>query len=97
MSKYQFFCKPNTNRKEFTFLNSDSDSFLREKEQLLVQGFEVEDDYIYAETESEAVEKFKSNYLYAIEEYTKSNPVSGIFYQLNQLIGLLFKVFRKNK
>ncbi len=38
MSKYQFFCKPNTNRKEFTFLNSDSDSFLREKEQLLVQG-----------------------------------------------------------
>jgi len=97
MSKYQFFCKPNTNRKEFTFLNSASDTFLQEKEQLLVQGFEVEDDYIYAETESEAIDKFKSNYLYAIEEYTVSNPASGVFYQLNQLIKFVFNIFRKRK
>ncbi|OZS42292.1 hypothetical protein [Photobacterium sanguinicancri] len=95
MSKYQFFCKPNTNRKEFTFLNSASDSFLQEKEQLLAQGFEVEDDYIYADTESEAIEKFKSNFIYATEEYAASHPESGLFIFLKESVHALTKVFRK--
>lgn len=85
MSKFQFFCKPDSNRKEFTFLNPTSDTFLQEKEQLLMQGFEVEDDYIYAETEGEAVEKFKSNFVYVIEEYHASNPITAVVHFLIEL------------
>ncbi|MGF1701490.1 hypothetical protein L4D09_14420 [Photobacterium makurazakiensis] len=95
MEKFQFFCKPNTGRKQFTFLNPSSDSFLQEKEQLLSEGFEVEDDYIYAKTESEAVEKFKSNYIYATEEYVASHPESGLFIFLKESLFTLIKVFRK--
>lgn len=95
MSKYQFFCKPNTKRKEFTFLNPVSDSFLQEKEQLLAQGFEVEDDYIYADTESEAIEKFKSNFIYVAEEYNASIPESGLFIFLKESLHSLIKIFRK--
>ncbi|UTV29959.1 hypothetical protein [Photobacterium atrarenae] len=97
MSKFQFFCKPSTNRQAFTFLNSASETFLQEKEQLLAQGFEVENEFIYADTESEAVEKFKSDYLWAIEEYTISNPASGVFYQLVQLAKYISSIFRKRK
>ncbi|MGF1725637.1 hypothetical protein [Photobacterium nomapromontoriensis] len=79
INKYQFFCIPDSNRKKFTFIDMSSDSFLTEKEVLLSQGFEVEDDVIYAENSKEAVEKFKSNYVYALEEYnTSSNPFYSI-------------------
>lgn len=87
--KYQFFCIPGTDRKEFTYLDMSSATFLKEKKALLAQGVEVEDDVIYAENSSEAVEKFKSNYIYALEEYNRStNP----FYTL-----LLFFQWIKGK
>ncbi len=77
--KYQFFTIPTSDRKKFTFLDMSSSTFLVEKEKLLSQGFEVEDDAIYAENSNEAVEKFKSNYVYVLEEYNIStNP----FYSL---------------
>ncbi|MDW1971379.1 MULTISPECIES: hypothetical protein [Vibrio] len=78
MAKYQFFCKPNTNRTEFTYLLLGGDTFLQEKEQLLRLGFEVEDDAFYANSAEEAVEKFRSNYTYVIEEYNNSNPLTSI-------------------
>ncbi|UIP30568.1 hypothetical protein [Photobacterium sp. TLY01] len=77
--KYQFFCVPNTERKEFTYLNMSSSSFIEEKKALLRQGFEVEDDVIYAENPEEAVKKFRSNYVYHLEEY---NASTNIFYTL---------------
>lgn len=95
MAKYQFFCKPNTNRKEFTFLNPTSDTFPREKEQLLAQGFEVEDDYIYADSEPEAIEKFKSNFIYATEEYAASNPESAFIIFLKESLHSIIKAFKK--
>ena len=78
MSKFQFFCIPNSERKEFTFLDMDSDSFLEEKKQLLNMGFEVEDDTVFAETSEEAVTKFRSNYTYALQEYTNSTHGGGL-------------------
>ena len=73
MSKFQFFCMPDTERKEFTYLKMDSDSFIIEKNQLLKLGFEVEDDVIFADTPKDAIEKFKSNYVYALQEYADSS------------------------
>lgn len=78
MAKYQFFVLPNTDRRQFTFLDSASETFLREKEQLIAQGFEVEDDLIYAGNEKEAVEKFKSNYITALEDYNASHPETAL-------------------
>ena len=78
-SKYQFFTIPSSNRQKFTFLDMASNTFLVEKEKLLSQGFEIEDDTIYAETPNEAVKHFKSNYVYALEEY---NASTNIFYSL---------------
>ncbi len=31
MAKYQFFCKPNSNRTEFTYLDMGSETYLFEK------------------------------------------------------------------
>ncbi|WP_157756330.1 hypothetical protein [Photobacterium damselae] len=58
MPKHQFFCMPDSNRQKFTYLDMGSNSFLDEKEQLLKQGFVIEDDYILAQTPQEAIEKF---------------------------------------
>ncbi len=83
MAKYQFFCIPNSDRKQYTFLDMSSSTFLREKTAILDQGFEVEDDVIYADTPEEAVEKFKSNFIYAVDEYGKTNPsyCFAVFFQ----------------
>ncbi|CEO41260.1 hypothetical protein [Photobacterium kishitanii] len=78
MSKFQFFCMPNTDRKKFTYLKMDSDSFMVEKNQLLKLGFEVEDDVIFADTADEAIDKFNSNYVYALQEYADSSVGGGL-------------------
>ncbi|GAB6262320.1 hypothetical protein [Photobacterium sp. R1] len=78
MAKYQFFCIPDSKRREFTYINMESDTYLAEKKQLLQSGFEVEDDVIYAKTPEEAVEKFRSNYIYALDEYNNSYPEGGL-------------------
>ncbi|WP_350940961.1 hypothetical protein MRO13_18100 (plasmid) [Vibrio metschnikovii] len=41
MPKYQFFCKPNLDRSEFTYLNMESETYLYEKKELLSLGLEV--------------------------------------------------------
>ncbi|EPT9248456.1 hypothetical protein [Photobacterium damselae] len=78
MSKYQFFCMPDSNRKKFTYLDMGSNSFFDEKEQLLKQGFVIEDDYILAQTPQEAIEKFQSNFIYAAQEYSNAEPSVGL-------------------
>ncbi|HIF9470532.1 TPA: hypothetical protein ACX6SC_003041 [Photobacterium damselae] len=78
MPKYQFFCMPDSNRQKFTYLDMGSNSFLDEKEQLLKQGFEIEDDYILAQTPQEAIEKFQSNFTYAAPEYSNAEPSVGL-------------------
>ncbi|WP_257969735.1 hypothetical protein, partial [Vibrio parahaemolyticus] len=78
MAKYQFFCKPNTNCKEFTYLDMSIDGFLEEKEALLSQGFEVSGDVIYSASTKEAVKQYKSNFVYVSEEYMKSNLITAI-------------------
>lgn len=91
-NKYQFFTMPDSNRKQFTFLDMASETFLAEKESLLEQGFEVEDDSIYAENAEEAVEKYKSNYVYALEEYnTSTNPFYSLVLIQKWLMGLFGK------
>lgn len=50
-----------------------SPTFLIEKEALLAQGFEVEEDFIDAATPREAVEKYKSDFLYVADEIGKSD------------------------
>lgn len=90
MAKYQFFCIPNSNRKQYTFLDMASSSFLQEKSAILDQGFEVEDDVIYADTPEDAVEKFKSNFIYAVDEYGKANVSYGFAVFLQSIYKMLF-------
>ncbi|QOQ70214.1 hypothetical protein [Photobacterium damselae] len=78
MPKNQFFCMPDSNRQKFTYLDMGSNSFLDEKEQLLKQGFVIEDDYILAQTPQEAIEKFQSNFTYAAQEYSNAEPSVGL-------------------
>ncbi|PSU33685.1 hypothetical protein [Photobacterium lutimaris] len=78
MAKYQFFCKPDSNRKAFTYIEMASNSFSAEKQQLLEVGFEVEGDVIYADSSDEAVDKFKSNFVAPLEDYANSHPAGGI-------------------
>ncbi|HAD38798.1 MAG TPA: hypothetical protein DCF88_01590 [Plesiomonas shigelloides] len=77
MAKYQFFSKPETVRKEFTYLDMDSKTFIEEKNQLLEMGYIVEDDVIYAETPIEAIDKFKLHLTTVIQEFVNSNVVGG--------------------
>ncbi|MGF1689421.1 hypothetical protein L4C36_22630 [Photobacterium japonica] len=78
MAKYQFFCKPESNRREFTYLDMESNTFTQEKAQLLELGFEVEDDVFYADSLEEAVDKFKSNMLSPAGDYANSTPAGGV-------------------
>lgn len=78
MSKYQFYCKPNSNRKEFTYLDMGTETFNNEKQQIMEMGFEVEDDVIHAESLEEAIKKFKSNFCAPLEGYANSNPAGGL-------------------
>ncbi|MBL0433528.1 hypothetical protein JD501_11125 [Aeromonas hydrophila] len=73
MAKYQFFSTPASNRQQYTFIDMASPTFLPEKEALLAQGFEVEEDFIDAANPREAVEKYRSNFLYVADEIGKSD------------------------
>ncbi|PMU03993.1 hypothetical protein [Aeromonas salmonicida] len=73
MARYQFFSIPASNRQQYTFIDMASPTFLTEKEALLAQGFEVQEDFIDAASRSEAVEKYKSNFLYVADEMGKSD------------------------
>lgn len=90
MAKYQFFSKPDSERKEFTYLDMESKTFSEEKNQLLDMGFAVEDDVIYAENPTEAIEKFKLHLCTALHEFVNSNPVGG-------LTTFLFESFKEIK
>jgi hypothetical protein len=73
MARYQFFTVPASNRQQYTFVDMASPTFLIEKEALLAQGFEVEEDFIDAHSREEAVEKYRSNFLYVADEIGKSD------------------------
>ncbi|QXC37461.1 hypothetical protein V3429_19100 [Aeromonas jandaei] len=73
MAKYQFFTMPDSNRQHYTFIDMASPTFLPEKEALLAQGFEVEEDFIDARSPQEAVEKYRSNFIYVADEIGKSD------------------------
>jgi 2-methylaconitate cis-trans-isomerase PrpF len=73
MARYQFFTVPTSNRQQYTFVDMASPTFLIEKEALLAQGFEVEEDFIDAHSREEAVEKYRSNFLYVADEVGKSD------------------------
>lgn len=78
MPKYQFFCKPDSNRREFTYLDMSSATYLNEKTQLIEMGLEVEDDVIYANFPEEAIDKFKSNLCVSLEDYAHSNAAGEL-------------------
>ena len=73
MARYQFFSVPASRRQQYTYVDLASPTFLIEKEALLAQGFEVEEDFIDAATPREAVEKYKSDFLYVADEIGKSD------------------------
>ncbi len=73
MARYPFFSIPASNRQQYTFIDMASPSFLTEKAALLAQGFEVQEDFIYAASPQEAVEKYKSDVLYVADEVGKSD------------------------
>ncbi|OAN11347.1 hypothetical protein A3K86_20575 [Photobacterium jeanii] len=85
MAKYQFFRKED-GEKAFTFLNSESVSFSEEKSQLLDQGFVVDGDYVYADTQEEAIERYKSNFLYLSGEYAASTTSGSLYYVFSEAI-----------
>lgn len=73
MARYPFFSIPASNRQQYTFIDMASPSFLTEKAALLAQGFEVQEDFIYAASPQEAVEKHRSDFLYVADEMGKSD------------------------
>lgn len=73
MARYQFFSVPASRRQQYTYVDMASPTFLTEKEALLTQGFEVEEDFIDAATPREAVEKYRSGFLYVADEIGKSD------------------------
>ena len=73
MARYPFFSIPASNRQQYTFIDMASPSFLTEKAALLAQGFEVQEDFIDATNPQEAVEKYKSDFLYVADEVGKSD------------------------
>ncbi|PLC56462.1 hypothetical protein [Photobacterium carnosum] len=92
MAKYQFFCLPNSNREKFTYLDMADEQFIEQKKQLLAAGFKVEDDVILAETDEKAVEHFKSNFIYVMEEYNNANFITAL---INAIINGYKSVFYK--
>ncbi|MGY3889173.1 hypothetical protein ACW5W6_05650 [Aeromonas mytilicola] len=73
MARYPFFSIPASNRQQYTFIDMASPSFLTEKAALLAQGFEVQEDFIDAASPREAVEKYKSDFIYVADEVGKSD------------------------
>ncbi|KOO03186.1 hypothetical protein [Vibrio nereis] len=73
MFEYQFFAKPDEKKGSFIYLIVGSERYLAEKEQLLKLGFEIEGKSIHAETLEKAIEAFRTNYTYEIEEYSYSS------------------------
>jgi hypothetical protein len=49
--------------------------FIEEKSALLAQEFEVKDDVIYANTEAQAIEKYRSNITYVVQKYPHANGI----------------------
>ncbi|MEG0006734.1 MAG: hypothetical protein RR721_15700 [Aeromonas sp.] len=80
MAKYQFLTLPASQRQTYTYLDADSPTFIQEKNALLAQGFEVEDDFIYAHTPTEAIEKYRSNFTYVAQEYAHANGIYAFFH-----------------
>ncbi|MGY5652865.1 hypothetical protein [Vibrio cincinnatiensis] len=78
MAKYQFFCKPNSNRTEFTYLDMGSETYLLEKKELLSSGLEVDGDTIQASTPEEAIDKFKLNFCEPLDDYANSSASGGL-------------------
>ena len=78
MARYQFFSVPASRRQQYTYVDMASPTFLVEKEALLAQGFEVEEDFIDAASPQEAVEKYKSDFLYVADEIGKSDEAYAV-------------------
>lgn len=78
MARYQFFSIPASNRQQYTYVDMASPSFLTEKAELLAQGFEVQEDFIDATSPQEAVEKYKSDFLYVADEVGKSDEAYAV-------------------
>ncbi len=85
MARYQFFSVPASNRQQYTYIDMASPSFLTEKAALLAQGFEVQEDFIDAANPTEAVEKYKSDFLYVADEVGKSDAGYGAMVALQEL------------
>ena len=93
MSKYQFF-RLGQDPASVTFLLMPSPSFLPAKAQLLEQGFEVVGDYIEADNDREALDKFKSGMIEPLTEYTKASEAGGLYYFISGLWEELSKRIR---
>ncbi|MGY4109640.1 hypothetical protein [Aeromonas encheleia] len=93
MSKYQFF-RLGQDPASVTFLLMSSPSFLLAKAQLLEQGFEVVGDYIEADNDREALDKFKSGMIEPLTEYTKASEAGGLYYFISGLWEELSKRIR---
>lgn len=86
MAKYQFFCLPETERRDFTFLDMASSTFQEEKAQLLKAGFIVDDDVIYADSPEEATDKFRSHFTHAVGDYAHAHVAGGMAAGLMNLL-----------
>ncbi|WP_375748772.1 hypothetical protein [Vibrio sp. HN007] len=93
MAKYQFFIVSGGDRSEFTYLEMGKESFLREKEQLLNSGFEVDGDVIYADNPEEATKKFKSNFTHVMHEFNNNNLLTSLI----QYVVDMFSARRQKK
>lgn len=89
--KFQFYYNQEFGRENFTYLNMENETFLAEKEQMIKAGFEVDGDVIIAQSSEEAIEKYKSNFIHVIEEYSNSHPESALANFFIEVYKFLFK------
>ena len=92
--KFQFYYNQEFGRENFTYLNMEDETFLAEKDQLIKAGFEVDGDVILAQSSEEAVEKYKSNFIHVIQEYSNSHPESAL---ANFFIEVYKSIFKKEE
>ncbi|RKF15789.1 hypothetical protein DBZ36_15555 [Alginatibacterium sediminis] len=64
----------------------EASTFLKEKERLLAEGFEVDVEPILATNIEQAMEKYRSGFLNDVDEYRNSDVAAGLFTFITETI-----------
>lgn len=81
MLTFQFYAKESV----AVHVETSSPTFLKERDQLVAQGFECVGDTIQADNSEQAFENFKSIHLKELGEFTENHLVSSVISSLSSV------------